>query len=271
MQLSILLDKIKLLTLSIVILFSGCDKIFEFSPYEANVKEEYKNTTKKNLDKINQIEIDDTASFKFAVVADNHYHYSNLKDIVKAINANPEILFVLHAGDIADQALLKEYEVFYGIMKNLNKPYLTVIGNHDYNSNGEVVYKQMFGDYNYSFEFNHNKYIIFDDIVWESNKKPDFEWLSIQLSDNNKYKQVFVIAHIPPFTDQFDDNMEQSYKTLMSDNNVKLSIHGHVHGYYYGSYYNDSVNYLMVPWLKGPTYIIISVKNESFDIDVVEF
>ena len=70
-------------------------------------------------------------------------------------------------------------------MKNLNKPYLTVIGNHDYLSNGEVIYKQMFGDYNYSFEFNKNKFILFDDIIIESNNNPDFNWLSMQFQIMN--------------------------------------------------------------------------------------
>jgi len=133
-----------------------------------------------------------------------------------------------------------------------------------------VVYQQMFGSYNYSFVFNQNKFIIFDDIVWESNKNPDFNWLSKQLSDNEKFKQVFVIAHIPPFTDQFDANMEQTYKTLMSDNNVQLSIHGHVHSYSFGIVYHDSVNYLTVPWLKKSTYCIVNVYSKSFEIDLIE-
>jgi len=269
MQLSNLLDKIKLLILSIVVLLSGCDKIFEFSPYEANVKEECKNTTDKNLQLIKDIQID-SDTFKFTFVTDNHYHYDNLKTVIEDINKKPDVLFVIFGGDIADQALLKEYEIFYDIMKNLNKPYLTVIGNHDYNSNGEIVYKQMFGDYNYSFEFNQNKFIIFDDIVWESNKKPDFEWLSNQLTDNNKYKQVFVIAHIPPFSDQFDGNMEQTYKSLMQENNVSLSIHGHIHIYSFRNVYNDNVSYLTVPWLKKPTYCIINVHNKTFDIELIE-
>ena len=170
-------------------------------------------------------------TFKFAFVTDNHYHYSNLRAVIEDINRKPDILFVFFGGDIADQALLKEYEIFYTTMEKLNKPYLTVIGNHDYLSNGEIIYKQMFGDYNYTFEFNQNKFIIFDDIVWESNTPLDFNWLSNQLSNNISNKQVFVIAHIPPFSDQFDSNMEQTYKTLMSDNNVQLSIHGHIHSY----------------------------------------
>jgi len=253
----------------ITILIVGCDKLFEFSPYQANVKEDCKNTTAKNLQLIKDIQID-SDTFKFALITDNHYHYDNLKTVIEDINKKPDVLFVIFGGDIADQALLKEYEIFYNIMDNLNKPYITVIGNHDYNSNGEVVYQQMFGSYNYSFVFNQNKFIIFDDIVWESNKNPDFNWLSKQLSDNEKFKQVFVIAHIPPFTDQFDTNMEQTYKTLMSDNNVQLSIHGHVHSYSFGNVYHDSVNYLTVPWLKKSTYCIVNVYSKSFEIDLIE-
>jgi 3',5'-cyclic AMP phosphodiesterase CpdA len=247
----------------------ACEKVFEFSPYVVNVNAKFKNTTKKNLQLINDILlISDT--FSFAFVTDNHYYYNNLRKVIDDINKKDDVLFVVFGGDIADQALLKEYEIFYNIMKNSKKPYLTVIGNHDYNSNGEVIYKQMFGDYNYSFEFNHNKFIIFDDVVWESNKKPDFDWLATQLADNALFKKVFVIAHIPPFADQFDSNIEQTYKSLLQENNVHLSIHGHFHHYSYKKYYGDSVNYLIGPALKDPTYCIINVHNKSFDIELVE-
>lgn len=265
-----LLNTNKIIALiGITMIFVACDKIFEFSPYEANVKEDKKNTTAKNLQLISDIQVN-SDTFKFAFVTDNHYHYTNLRTVIDDINKRNDIFFVIFGGDIADQALLKEYEIFYNIMENLNKPYLTVIGNHDYNSNGEVVYRQMFGDYNYSFEFNQNKFVIFDDVVWESNKNLDFDWLSTQLTDNALFKQVFVIAHTPPFTDQFDSDMEQTYKSLMQENNVQLSIHGHVHAYSFGNIYSDSVIYLTVPWLKNPTYCIINVYNKSFDIELIK-
>ena len=255
--------------LLVFILSVGCDKVFEFSPYQANVKEECRNTTAKNLQLIKDIKID-SDTFSFAFVTDNHYHYSNLRKVIDDINKKNDISFVIFGGDIADQALLKEYEIFYNIMENLHKPYLTVIGNHDYNSNGEIVYKQMFGAYNYSFEFKQNKFILFDDVVWESNKNPDFNWLSKQLSNNEKFNQVFVIAHIPPFSDQFDSNLEQTYKSIMQEYNVSLSIHGHVHTYYFRKTYNDNVNYLTGPWLKRPTYCIINVNNNTFYIELIE-
>jgi UDP-2,3-diacylglucosamine pyrophosphatase LpxH len=64
--------------------------------------------------------------------------------------------------------------------------------------------------------------------------------------------------------------MEQTYTTLMQENNVQLSIHGDVHAYSFGKVYNDSVNYLTVPWCKKPTYCIINVHNKSFDIELIE-
>ena len=254
--------------IGITIIFMACDKIFEFSPYESGVNTAFENTTNKNLQLIKDIRLN-SDTFSFAFVTDNHYHYDNLRTVIDDINKKDDILFVLFGGDITEQGLLKEYKFFYNTVKNLNKPYLTVIGNHDYLSNGEVIYEQMFGEYNYSFEFNHNKFVIFDDVVWESNKNPDFNWLSMQLSDNELFKQVFVISHIPPFTDQFNSDMEQEYRLLMQENNVQLSIHGHVHSYSFGKVYNDSVNYLTVPWLKKPTYCIINVFDKAFDIELV--
>jgi len=253
----------------ITIFFITCDNSFEFSPYEANVTTEQKNTTNKNLQLIQQIKLN-SDTFSFAFVTDIHNHYDNLRTVIDDINKKDDITFVMVGGDIAHQALLKEYEIFYNIMSNLNKPYLTVIGNHDYNSNGEVIYKQMFGDNNYSFDFNHNKFVIFDNVVWESDNNPDFYWLSTQLSNNSLFVQVFVIAHLPPFADQFDTDLEQAYKSLMLENNVLLSLHGHTHSYSYKKVYGDTVNYLTVPSLKEPTYCIINIHNESFDIELIE-
>lgn len=258
---------LKIVTLiGITIIFIFCENFFEFSVYVANIKKESQDTTVKNLELLKKIQVS-SDHFKFAFLSDTHFFYDNLRTVIDDINKQDEILFVVIGGDIADQALLKEYEIFHDIMKNLNKPYFTVIGNHDYNSNGRVIYQKMFGDYNYSFEFNNNKFILFDDVVWESNKVPDFDWLSTELSDNTMYNQVFVVAHIPPFGDQFTDDLEQTYRALLNENNVGLSIHGHTHQYFYEE---NTVSYLTVPSLKESAYSIISVQDQCFNIELIE-
>lgn len=252
-----------------IILLTACDSVFEFSPYEARVKKENENTTAENLQLIESLQ-SASDDFKFAFITDTHFFFTNLRNVINDINRNEEILFVVFGGDITDQGLLKEYELFYNIAEKLEKPYLTVIGNHDYRLNGGVIYERMFGDYNYSFEFNHSKFILFDDVVWESYKDPDFNWLSKRLSKRAKYNHLFVIAHIPPFSGQFDDDMERRYKTLMQENNVSMSIHGHTHSYLYEKIYDDNVNYLIAPTIKQPAYCIISVDEESFDVELIE-
>ncbi|WP_439131945.1 metallophosphoesterase family protein [Polaribacter sp.] len=258
-------NKIYILLLTILGLIS-CDNFFEYTVYDAEVKEEHKHTTSKNLDQLKNIKVNGT-DFKFAFLTDGHYYYDNLKTVVDHINKNDEIQFVIFGGDITEQALLKEYEIFYDIMHHLKKPYLTVIGNHDYNSNGNLIYSRMFGDYNYTFQFNNNKFILFDDIVWESKKTPDFDWLSSELNNTNAFNEVFVIAHIPPNGDQFTNEMSATYKNIMTNNNVPLSIHGHTHTY---NYEKGDVSYLTIPSLKELAYGIVTVKNKSFNVELIE-
>jgi len=263
---------LKLIVFLIGILsFQSCENIFEFSPYQAIINEKYKNTSSKNLEKINKIILNNTDTFKFTVIADSHYQYNDLGDALEDINNDSEIIFVLHAGDFTHFGMLKEYEIFHKIMGNFKIPYLTVIGNHDYLSNGEKIYQEMFGELNYSFVFNNNKFILFDNTVWESNKEPDFSWLENELSDNHSYNQIFILAHIPPFTDQFDKEKENRYKNLMANNNVKLSIHGHIHTYYYTDTYNDGVKYLVVSNSKKRSYCIITVNINSFNVEKVNY
>ena len=252
--------------IAITLTFTNCNDFFEYSVYEANVKTAQENTTAKNLELLENIKVE-SQDFKFAFITDVHYYYDNLSSVVDDINKRDDILFVIFGGDIADQALLKEYEIFYDIMKDLKKPYLTVIGNHDYNVNGSIIYKEMFGDYNYSFEFNHNKFILFDNIVWESNKDPDFDWLSLELSDNAMFNQVFTFAHIPPSSPDFSDEMKEIYKSILLENNVSLAVHGHTHKYFYEE---GEVDYLIIPALKKPTYGIIEVKGDTTNIEIIE-
>ncbi|WP_166386357.1 MULTISPECIES: metallophosphoesterase family protein [unclassified Polaribacter] len=257
---------IRILLLSLTVVFIGCKHPFEFSVYEANVKSEQQNTTDKNLKLLENIPVD-SKEFKFAFLSDVHFFYDQLSKVVDDMNKRDDIKFVIFGGDIADQALLREYEIFHDIMSKLKKPYLTVIGNHDYNINGGIIYKKMFGDYNYSFEFNNNKFVLFDDVVWESEKELDFDWLKLELKDNTSFNQVFVIAHIPPYGDQFDDELREKYRSIMLENNVPLSIHGHTHSYLYEE---GEVSYLTAPAVKEKAYNIVSVKEKGFSVELIE-
>jgi len=256
----------------IVFSYFSCSNLFEYSPYETNLDEKYINTTQKNLNKIQSLTRNDSTTFQFAVVTDTHYLYSDLADAIKYINRNSTIQFVLYAGDITEYGLKKDFELFYEMNQKLNVPYLTVIGNHDYLSNGKVIYTKMFGDLNYSFNFNKTRFIMFDDIFWESNRTPNFSWLNSSLSKSKElFNNQIVISHIAPF-DQFDSTTENYFQNILSENNVMLSIHGHNHAFsYYPNYYKNGVDYLIAPWVRERQYSLITVYSNSYSIEIVSY
>ena len=249
----------------LLIAIFSCERTFEYSPYQADVKSEYLNTTSQNLQQIQEMG-SGSADFTFAFISDSHFQYDNLRKVIDDINGNEVVQFVLFGGDMADQGILKDYEIFHELLEKLEKPYLTVIGNHDYLSNGKEIYKKMFGDLNYSFEFNNSKFIMFDDIFWESNMLPDFNWLDNELEGSERFEHVFVVAHIPPFGDQFDTSSQDRYREMMASYDVSLSLHGHTHRYLFEEPYSDGVDYLVVPSLKEPEYGLISIENGEISV-----
>jgi Icc protein len=175
--------------------FISCDKFFEYSPYSATVPEKMENTTAGNLDEIKELELDQPSlsKFKIAFISDNHLNFNDLDDAVDAINQDDEVLFTIHCGDMTDGGMLAEYIIYRNVVEKLHHPYLTVIGNHDCLANGEIIYQSMFGKENYTLQFQGNKFIFFNDVIWELNdREPDFLWLQNELSDHDSYHHVSV-------------------------------------------------------------------------------
>ncbi len=252
---------------SLLIVVVSCDDAFEYSPYAANVKSLYKDIGEKNRNAVIEMDTILKSEYKFAVFCDPHFNYDKLNEAVLSVNRRNDIDFVIVNGDITDHGYLKEFELFHETMKKLKIPYLTTIGNHDYRSNGEDIYKEMYGKSNYTFEYNNNLFIMWDDVFWESNKSPDWEWLENELENIKNQQNVFVVCHIPPFSSQFDEKSEEKYTKLMSKYNINLSIHGHTHSREYSEYYNDEIQYLVGNDIKDEEYSVVTVANDI----VVEF
>lgn len=244
----------------------ACEKVFDYSPYESKVKTEQNNTTQKNLNRLNALNFQGD-TFSFAVIADIHYHYNGLEEVIRHINNDAEIKFVLSMGDVADQGLLKEFELFHELMEGLSKPYLTVIGNHDYLSNGSLIYQRMFGEFNYSFTFGKVKFVAFDNVLLEKDEAPDFNWLEAQLTDSIN----IVFTHHPPFAHPCKGQKEErAYHRILIENKVQLSMHGHAHGWYYGKPYGDEINYMITQWMKKPSYSKVRITGASHQLEQIE-
>ncbi len=255
---------------SLLILLSGCNLPYEYSPYDNEVKSRYKNLTAKNLEKLNEIN-NESSTFKFAFISDTHTFYDEFEDAVAALNKRNDIDFVLHGGDITLSALAKEFTWFNEIAAKLKVPFLTVIGNHDLLSNGERIYNNSFGDNNYTFAYKGCKFVMFDNNIWErKNTDPDFNWFIQNLENDKNYNQVIPVSHIPPWGDQYINYKEEYFNQIMEENNIKLSIHGHTHSFYHGKKY-DNIDFLVGGDIADKHYQLITINKDNYTIESIAF
>ena len=259
-----------MLYLVLAAIISSCDPWFAYSPYDAQLETAYHATTEKNLERIKSFNAGDSKTFKVALLSDPHYHYAKLEDAIAHINKDPGYVFVIVAGDITENGLKQEFVFFHETMARLKIPYLTVIGNHDYLSNGEAVYQQMYGDYNYSFVFDNSKFVLFDNNTIESKKEPDLEWFARELVNDGGYDHVIPFAHIPPYDVQME-RYHKKYHELIVKNKIPVSIHGHRHDFSVEEVYGDGTRYVTISSPQKRTYTELIISPVAIEVKKIEY
>jgi predicted phosphodiesterase len=253
--------------LGITIAFPSCDDIIEYSPYKAGVKVPDSDLNIKAIAEIGKRGSDGFEPFSIGLFSDTHSYYDQFKRQVKRFNADSSIDFVVHLGDITVSGIYREFLWYRDIASGLRHPLITLIGNHDYLSNGEFMYGEMFGPYNFTMVYNDCLFVFFDDIIWEKNiSDPDFDWLEAVLSKGAGYRYRFVLSHIPPWSDEFTQGNEYYFNMLMEKYDVALSLHGHTHTYYYGKRYSTGPYYFTSSSSKKEELFFMDVKEDGIEI-----
>lgn len=237
-----------LLLLLSVMLLPACEELFEYHPNHIVLRDDERNLTAKNLDRIQQQQPGDTVHL--LVMGDTQRFYDASAAFVDKANTFPHIDFVIHQGDITDFGLTQEFRWVHDIMKRLKWPYLTVIGNHDMLANGRKVYSQMYGDFNYTVNYGHTRFVFIDTNSMEyafNGQVPDIGWMGRQLVRQEEYgwAQAIVVSHMPPYDGAFDQNLTIPFHDTMKNSGVvNLSLHGHIHQSIADERYGDGILYL---------------------------
>jgi 3',5'-cyclic-AMP phosphodiesterase len=242
-------------------------KGFLYHPNE--VRPDVKNLNAINIDKIKQLP--SVTSFKFILIGDMQRFYDEMDDFIDHVNRLPDISFVLINGDIVDFGLNLEYNIVASKLSKFQVPYITAIGNHDMIANGRQLYKEMFGDENFSFSYSGSKFICFNTNsreVGHDGSIPDMSWLKAQVSTDTISHNIFFLSHVPPFNDDFDEKLVGDFsQTLSSNPKSRLSMHGHTHQYWLVQPYPDGLNYLIAGAGNQRTYALVTVTNELYQIE----
>lgn len=256
-----------LLVAGLLLLAAGCDNIFEYSPYKAGVRVPYSDLNLKAMKELEAQSSEAFAPFTIGVFGDTHTYYDDFEKQVARFNQQDSLAFIAHMGDLTLSGIYREFIWYHDISSKLKHPLLTLIGNHDYLSNGEFMYEEMFGPWNFTLVYNNCLFVFLDDIIWEKNvQDPDFAWLESVLEGSEHYKYRFVLAHIPPWSAPFSKGNEYYYNMLMDKYGVDLSIHGHTHSYYYGQRYENGPPYFTSSSSNKREVFYLDVKEDGFEI-----
>ncbi len=207
--------------LPLLLLLGGCGQP-EYSPWQSNPPET--DLTAKHLGWLDSTN-GEFKPFKVALVGDPQAVIGDLHNVGEVINARSDIDFTLVAGDITDRGLRTEFVWVTNVIKEFDRPVLTVVGNHDGLANGPKLYSEVFGPLNYSFIYKDIKFIMWNNNAYEWNV--DMDWLE---SEVNSFDKVVVVSHQPPGETAYKFDEERWAKIRESPNMI-ASLHGHVHHY----------------------------------------
>lgn len=254
------------LTLAVCLIIVSCNKLTDFSPYDANISK--RNLNEENILRI-QNEVQKTDSITFIAISDTHANYSDLKAAVSKINGLGGTDFVVVCGDLTNYGLSKEFQDYYDYISRLNEPFVTLIGNHDYLSNGKLIYTKMFGPTNFTFDIGKYRFVLFDDIVWENNNsEPDFSWLSDNLIKEGPATNI-VLMHIPLWANELGPDYGNKLKSILEENIVSYTISGHEHNFKTVDLSGRS--YLVLPEIAKRSFAKITLIKNIATLEMINF
>jgi 3',5'-cyclic-AMP phosphodiesterase len=263
----------KLLYIIILLFALGCENI-EYNPNEIILKSADQETIAKNISTLsNNKNSNDT--IRFVVMGDAQRWYDEATELTSQINKLKNIDFVIQTGDLTDFGLLQEYNWMKEILDQLDVPYFPVIGNHDLVANGGGVYKEMFGDYNFSFVFGNTKFVFLNTNSLEFGfhaPVPNLNWLEQEIALTEDYENVFLTMHVPPMSMEFNPELKDDFKNELNNNQQLIGVlHGHTHNFQVTEDFLENISLVGADAVEKRTYLLYTIVGQNISYEKIPF
>ncbi|MDQ3047369.1 MAG: metallophosphoesterase [Bacteroidota bacterium] len=257
----------------ILFLIVSCE-MFEYSPNQSFDENSPIAINKKNINWLllngNQ---DDTIRIVFT--GDSQRVYDEAELLKEKVNTMDGIDMMILAGDISDFGVLNEFEWIHEIFSQMKVPYISVIGNHDIISNGDEVYKKMYGDLNFSFVFDSVKFVFHNSNSREyrfNGSVPDMNWLRGEFTEEAGVTHTIPVSHVPPYSTDFDSELISDYTTSIKNApGILVSLHGHLHNMGDGYPFNDGVRYINSNSVGKRKFILLEISKGKIVKTLVDY
>ncbi len=240
------------------------------SPFAEKVLTPLKNSNAITIEQIqgqSQTFSENSRPLRMALIADSHSNYRDLDLTINQINQE-NVDFTVHLGDMTDLGLAIEYEAATNMLGRLQKPWLTVIGNHDAVGNGRNIYRRIFGSENQVFDSHGYRFIIFNNNQLEY-LDTGLSWLWLRQQIASSQNPVILFQHANPFnTDNFSPDQIQEIQSILQLPKLRAVFHGHLHSFQQS--YFHSVLIQQVGRTEGQSYAIVDLKPNEVAIKKCE-
>lgn len=256
------------------LLLTSCN-VFDYHPYDLDIGKEYQQVNARNINRLNELNTG-RDSIRFVFMGDTQRFYDETEDFVKEVNTRNDIDFVIHAGDVSDFGMKKEYLWLEERMRNLKVPYVTLCGNHDILGSGKEIYRVVYGDLDFSFIFGQTKFVCLNTNALEfdyATPVPNFNFIVKEISDTTSlYSNTIFVMHVPPKDIEFNNNVLVPFQEYIKrSRNLLFCLHGHNHTLSVNDLFEDGVLYYGCENIEKRSYMVFTITGNKYSYEVVRF
>ena len=243
----------------------ACD-MMEYHPYDTRFSGA-RNINALNVERIEQ-KMQGRKEMKIAVISDTQRWYDETHKMVNHINANKDIDFVIHCGDLTDFSLTEEFVWMRDELQHLNVPYVVALGNHDCLGTGKNTFLEMFGHFEYSFTAGNTHFVVLNTNGYEFEDADDFygeAFLRRNLAHiPSEAERTVVVMHVPLGSDQFPlDEAEDYLEEVEKYPNVQFGVCGHEHSTSIRNPFPNHMTYYQAACADKRSYLLFHLKADG--------
>ena len=251
-----------------IMLLSSCSDPFQYHPWEVEVPTDLQDLNVTAMIATSERLSGASQQFSFAILSDPQLHYDELQELLDAVECQQDLAFVVVNGDLSDQGLQQEFLWYMDIIGGHSTPVISIIGNHDHLGNGRHVFESMFGPRNTLFHAGGVRFILFDNVEFESEVEVDHAWLDSELA-RPFAGHTLVFMHVNPGDVQLQGAPLASLEAIMETRRPTAVFMGHLHTYATGIF-PGGTPWTVVPWPRRRSYLRVDVRSDSVAQQLVE-
>jgi 3',5'-cyclic-AMP phosphodiesterase len=178
--------------------------------------------------------VDMAAPFRFAWVGDVQGGNERFTRVRERINADSSFDFVLFAGDITNAGTQEEIDEFIAVADGLQRPWYTLLGNHEALRGEPLAFQRTVGRINVRFDHRGARFVLLDSA--SATVDPwAWDWVGQAMEAEGPRTRI-VATHVPPLDPAglrdggFNDRNEAArLLEMLARGGTDLLLTGHVH------------------------------------------